>query len=85
MNHFNALRWQDGGAHRSPLFSGEVYSDDYITITYVIKIEHRKENIQVPDSAQWAKVSFTGAGKAHFQMEYDPSPSHRSPVPGGLC
>lgn len=59
MTHFNVLRWQDGGGISAFSLLVQICS---ITIIYVIKIEGRKESIQVLDSAQWAKLAFRGEG-----------------------
>lgn len=50
MNHFNVLRWQDGGG--TSAFSLFMQRFILITIIYVIKIEGRKETAQVPGSVQ---------------------------------
>lgn len=75
MNHFNVLRWQDGGGCRTCAFFLRRSSLILMTIIYGIKTRGGKENIQVPDSATVGQGLLHGAEEAHFQREYDLSPS----------
>ena len=55
-----------------------------MTIIYGIKTRGGKENIQVPDSATVGQELLHGVGEAHFQREYDLSPSNCSPARGRI-
>ena len=84
MNHFNVLRWQDRGGCGTSAFSLQRSCLILMTIIYGIKTRGGKENIQVPDSATVGQELLHGVGEAHFQREYDLSPSNCSPARGRI-